>query len=421
MIIIVIYFARGGMIDMKIGYSYWGFLGDVKVDADGNLLSTPDGNAFYSWSIIHRLITDGHDVIQIMPDRDRFGHNFLGDGLFKSWCRFAREYAYTEMDKSMYDKDALDTIFGDHKDLIMDYIFKLFDNKKLYDCDVILHEYRMIILGRNDTATMLEDGDWQPDYFIQHCLFRYCAKHNIKLVIFDLDYKISENHMKFVEENDNVYIFELGDKHKDVDRAITVCIPFDFTHMDDFPASGEFPCTSIQFENNLVYIGNRYERDWCIDKYIPTEMNGIMVHGNWTESGRDSKERWPEITFGRRLQTKEMYYTYSRSIATILLAKEDYCKYHFMTARILEAIFYNCVPLFIEEYGEETIKKFAGDYADFLTVRSKADVIDKIYYLKYHTKEREKIIRYLRGYLYQYMDIHLFTEKLYNVVFYGRG
>ena len=24
---------------MKIGYSYWGFLGDVKVDANGNLLA----------------------------------------------------------------------------------------------------------------------------------------------------------------------------------------------------------------------------------------------------------------------------------------------------------------------------------------------------------------------------------------------
>lgn len=401
---------------MKIGYSYWGFLGDVKSDKDGNLLSTPDGNAFYSWSIIHRLLSDGNDVIQIMPDRDRFGYRFLGDGLFRSWCRAERVYAYTCMDKSMYDEDALDAIFNNHRHLTADYIFELFDNKKLYDCDVILHEYRMLIPGRNDAATMVRDGEWQPDYFIQSCLFAYCKQHNIKLVIFDLDYKISENHMKFVEENGNVYIFELGDKHKNVDRAITVCIPFDFTHMNDFPVSGEFPLAYIQYENNLVYIGNRYERDWCIDKYIPTEMNGIMVHGNWTESGRDSKERWPEITFGRRLQTREMYHTYSRSIATILLAKEDYCKYHFMTARILEAIFYNCLPLFIEEYGDETIEKFAGKYADFLTVHSKADVIDKIYYFKYNIKDRQNIVRYLRGYLYQYMDVTFFVEKLYNVI-----
>ena len=32
---------------MRIGYSYWGFLGDRKYDDNGNLLSTPDGNAFY--------------------------------------------------------------------------------------------------------------------------------------------------------------------------------------------------------------------------------------------------------------------------------------------------------------------------------------------------------------------------------------
>ena len=61
------------MVTKKCGYSYWGFLGDTKMDKDGNLLSTPDGNAFYSWSIIRQLQKDGYVVVQVMPDRDRTG------------------------------------------------------------------------------------------------------------------------------------------------------------------------------------------------------------------------------------------------------------------------------------------------------------------------------------------------------------
>ena len=74
---------------MRIGYSYWGFLGDRKYDDKGNILSTPDGNAFYSWSIINKFIEDGHQVIGIMPDRDEPGFRFEGVNLFSSWCKMS--------------------------------------------------------------------------------------------------------------------------------------------------------------------------------------------------------------------------------------------------------------------------------------------------------------------------------------------
>ena len=65
-----------------VGYSYWGFLGDVKMDSKGNLLSTPDGNAFYSWSIIDELATRGNSVFQLMPDRDKYAAEILGPEMF---------------------------------------------------------------------------------------------------------------------------------------------------------------------------------------------------------------------------------------------------------------------------------------------------------------------------------------------------
>ena len=45
---------------MNVGYSYWGFLGDKKLDEKFNEVSTPDGNAFYSWSIIREIQKRGN-------------------------------------------------------------------------------------------------------------------------------------------------------------------------------------------------------------------------------------------------------------------------------------------------------------------------------------------------------------------------
>ena len=54
---------------MRIGYSYWGFLGDHKVFG-GREVSTPDGNSTYSWSIVHEALEHGHEVWMMQQDRD---------------------------------------------------------------------------------------------------------------------------------------------------------------------------------------------------------------------------------------------------------------------------------------------------------------------------------------------------------------
>jgi glucosamine 6-phosphate synthetase-like amidotransferase/phosphosugar isomerase protein len=40
----------------NVGYFYWGFLGDKKFNIKLKEVSTPDGNAFYSWSILKDLL-----------------------------------------------------------------------------------------------------------------------------------------------------------------------------------------------------------------------------------------------------------------------------------------------------------------------------------------------------------------------------
>lgn len=400
---------------MKIGYSFWGYLGDTKYDLQGNKASTPDGNAFYSWSIINKLQEDGHKVYSIMPDRDysAFCHKTQnGKHLFDSWCTDQRRKAYFNMyniwDNKFIATDGYNTIMKMVRDnRLYGYIASFLDK-----VDIVLHEWRMPIPGRNIALSDEDYVNYQPDLDIQNCILKYFGEHpKKKLIIFDLDYKLDVNTLIPYGGN-NIYVFELGYKiSSKYPNAYHVEIPFDFRYINEFGIPGEDWIPSPY--NNLVYVGNRYERDWCIDKYIPTEINGVTVYGNWCESGRDSKKRWPNIKFGDRVQTADMSSIYGNSKATILLAKKEYIENSFMTARILEAIFYGSVPLFIEEYGKETIEKYAGKLAPYLTVKNKADVIDCIYALE-DDSLRIKTIEYLRKHL-SFMDVENFVDKIYEV------
>lgn len=404
----------------KCGYSFWGYLGDVKYDREGNIASTPDGNAFYSWCIIREFQKRGYEVTQIMPDRDKKGYELNGDFLFSSWIESERVQAYIGTNK--FDYSFLDyTVSTKFKEkaviMTKEYIMNVFE-KECKDMEFILHEYRMLIPGRNDIDSILNKG-WQPDYFIQERLFEYCCKHQKRLILFDLDYKLdSRIYRELREKGCPVIIFELGtkwQKYSDIKYGTEirqVNIPFDFDNINYFSLLG----LRIRRRNNLVYIGNRYERDWCIDKYISSVLPNCVIYGNWLEGNRDSIKRWSNLNFGKRLQTRDMENVYINSVATILLAKKEYCEYDFMTARIIEAIFYGTVPLFIEEYGEKTIKRYAGDYAEFLTVRNAMDVCYNVEILRNMSggKWINEIIGYMRDRL-KFMDVKNFVDIIEEV------
>jgi hypothetical protein len=385
-----------------VGYSFWGFLGDRKYDKDYKEVSTPDGNAFYSWCIINELFGRGQEVVKIMPDRDKYGYELLGKDLFNSWCREGRSYAYKVSRSIDYSNEIFSKV----------YLFSKWDSIKLYKADYILHEWRMEIPGRNtysniDGVQFVVDG-WQPDLFIQDCLLEYCRDRGVKLVIFDLDYKLSNDTARWISGFSK--IIELGDKWNNIYgvESKRVSIPFDFTRVDYFINRY---VKSNRRSNNLVYVGNRYERDWCIDKYLTENLKSVMVYGNWLESDRDSKERWPYINFGKRLQTSEMMDAYTDSVCTILFAKMEYCDYGFVTARIIESVFYNCIPLFIEEYGDDVITRYAGAFKDFLTVRSDEDIIDRYTRLKQQPTLHLDILNYLKKRL-RFMDVVYFVDEL---------
>lgn len=412
----------------KCGYSFWGYLGDLKYDRCSNdIVSTSDSNAFYSWCIIRELQKRGYEVNALMPDRDAKGYCILGSELFDSWLKSERLYAYIYLENNIeywriINDCRIDINYHllnnlNLKEYIKSRIFNMFE-KVCGDMEFILHEYRMLIQGRNDYDSIFKI-DWQPDYLIQECIFEYCCKYNKKLIILDLDYKLEyRTYEELRDKGCDVKIFELGTKWQEAYEMLEdkknmkqVYMPFDFDNIDYFKIS------SVKDRSkNLVYIESGYERDWCIDIYIPENLDKYIVYGNWFECGRDLKERWNNLTFGKIPQTKDMRKIYSDSISTILFAKEECCRFNLMTPCIIESIFYGTVPLFIGEYSIKTIKKYAGICANILTVRSKYDVEEKIEYLKnLSDNDYNEIIEFLRDRL-KFMDVKNFVDTIEGVL-----
>ena len=107
---------------------------------------------------------------------------------------------------------------------------------------------------------------------------------------------------------------------------------------------------------------------------------------------------------------------YNDAVATVLLAKKEYCDMGFMTARIQEAIFYGTVPLFIRQYGQSTIYTYAGKYANLLTVYNKEDVSRAVEDLKRNPELRQNVILYLRKHL-RFMDSKFLVNDIESLVY----
>lgn len=384
----------------KVGYSYWGFLGDYKFDEDKDLVSTPDGNAFYSSSIIHSLQQAGYEVIQVMPDRDMPGYESMRDFLFSSWGTSMRSDAYRKMTKNYVRKE----FYMPVSDYFY-WLFKFWDVSGLKDAKFIIHEYRFCIEGRNDPASF-QHGEYgfQPDYMIQLALFNYCIKHGVFVYIFDLDYKLDEATLDKLKAGGLKFkVVELGNKWAwRGDEALRVQIPFDWEVM-----LAEADINSVFSKTkSICYVGNRYERDETVYKYLDP-IGNVDIYGKWLHGDADFKG----LAFHGRVHVPQIKEAYRTHMATLLMAKQEYYEHEFMTARILEAVFYGCVPFFAEEYGDNAINTYAGAFGNFLKVRSAEELMTKTRMLEDDKEFAYRVLCYLVSHL-EFMSSDKFVKTM---------
>jgi|GEM_PF-1762451 len=371
------------MKSLNIGYSFFGFLGDRHIK-DGKEISTPDGNATYSYTIIHELQKRGNIVYSMMPDRDKEGVSLFGKYHFGAFSQNIRWNAYNNL-RNIYSKHEM----------------------ILPSLDILLLEWRFPIPGRN--VDVDKNGpNYQPDFDMQTDLLNYYKRiRDTKIIILDLDHKLTEYDELQWEPN---AIFETSlypeTKYK---LRTPVYIP---TIVDELL---QFKTKEPDNNKELVYIGSRYERDEIIDEYIKPyaelKKNKVYFYGNWRdypEKLKEAEERWPGIVFNNRIGSADFHKTYKDAYVVPLLGKKSYFNSGFVTARMFESVLFGSLPVgFSKHVGIEKLAlKVVDGYEgliNFVDELKSTPILRDIY--------RKEQVSMLRP-----MDVKNFVDKMIEVL-----
>jgi hypothetical protein len=351
----------------NVGYAFWGHLADKKYK-DGQLASTPDGNFSYSFSIINALLEAGASVFRMYPDRDYDFVKKKGKFAFSSFSTKERWNAYSSMKSASH-----------------------FVNHRWPDLDLVIMEWRM----KTPRNTLSKDHvQYEPDLEYQNKLIEVYTAKKTPIIALDLDYSMS-----WEDEETVSHVLELGLK-RGISRNITL----------PFPSDGLCQFPMLQHRDNISYVGNRYDRDDDFDKYFgkPNNRFKYNVYGNWLERDRDSKERWPHVSFYDRIQPYQLRDAYCDATTVPLLLKPQYNEFGFMTHRLVEAIVFGSIPLLPIAF--ESPIQYVPDYLRISDNASMIDMSERLLDRQSREKARREIVRILS----ELCSEQTFAKKIMN-------
>lgn len=274
-------------MNIRIGYCFWGFLGN-------GILDTPDGGRSHRADFIRGLISRGYEIIMLQSDRDlvEAGENI----------RIGQTYC------SGFPK--------------IDFLFL---------------EWRWLIEGRNDNEN---SPDFTPDLFRQREVLEY-YKNRVPVIVWDKDQQLDTSpsyDIGLLLEADS-YILEPSLYPSAKDR-ISALIPVDANRFIAKPQRGNR-------KYKLVYIGNQYDRDEMYYQFLvkAAEYLEVNIFGKWEKPARHER-----LVHHGRIPFREVYDIYSQSVATIMLAPKRYMDTGQYTQRIFESIINGCVPIVPKDY-----------------------------------------------------------------------
>ncbi|TMR99494.1 glycosyltransferase family protein [Nonomuraea basaltis] len=269
---------------MRIGYSFWGFLGPGVTD-------TPDGGRSHRRVLVDALIAAGHEIVFLQPNRDL-------------------DEAGTDL-TATYTWDA-----------------------GLPPVDVLFLEWRWPIPGRNTTPCSAA-GHTCDLHRQQQLLDHYTRQLATLTVLWDKDQQLPPGDP--LRTLGHVTVCEPA-LHPSF-GAVSLLFPV----ADD--AINQADPAALAAEDRplpLVYIGNQYDRDTAFTTYFAPAAAHVAhrVAGKWTDTGR-----WPHVNFTGRIPFTEVAATYRASVATVLLAPDRYARSGQFTQRLFEAVLAGCLPL----------------------------------------------------------------------------
>jgi hypothetical protein len=269
---------------VRIGYSFWGFLGHGITD-------TPDGGRAHRRPFIDALLGRGHDVVFLQADRDRLE---AADG-----C--SARYAF---------------------DAGMPAI------------DVLFLEWRWPVTGRSTTPCGTPGHTC--DLHRQADLLRhYTTARRTPTVIWDKDRQLSRGSRW--RQDPAVAVCEAALAPSGGARRLLFPV-------DDLLLDQADPARLAARPRPLAlgYAGSQYDRDEEFSRFLAPAAARFshQVAGKWAGAGR-----WPQVTFTGRIPFPDVARLYGQSLATILLLPARYQAAGQMTQRLFEAVLEGCLPL----------------------------------------------------------------------------
>lgn len=270
--------------EVKIGYSFWGFLGPGVTD-------TPDGGRSHRRVLIDGLRSRGHDLVFLQPDWD-----------------------YTEAGLDLSETYTWDV--------------------GLPDIDVLFLEWRWPIPGRNTTWCGAV-GHTCDLHRQQELLDHYTRARGTLTILWDKDRQLpAEDPLR---TTGNVVVCEAA-VHP-TSGAVSLLFPV----ADAALTAADPSALAVRPRDTpLAYVGNQYDRDAAFDAFFApaAASHQHVVAGKWTRT-----DAWPHVSFIGRVPFTEVAQIYGRSLATVLLLPDRYVRAGQMTQRLVEAVLVGCLPL----------------------------------------------------------------------------
>jgi hypothetical protein len=269
---------------VRIGYSFWGFLGPGITD-------TPDGGRSHRRTLIDGIVATGHQVVFLQANRD----------LHEARHDLTRRYTW---------------------------------DTGLPRIDALFLEWRWPLPGRN--TTVCGTAGHTCDLHRQRQLVaRYTFGENTPTVVWDKDLRLPSAHpLRYLPQ---VAVCEAALlPHPGAASLLFPVADADLDNADPAALAG------LNRPLPLVYAGNQYDRDQAFSRFFApaAACHAHRVAGKWTNI-RD----WPHVNFTGRCPFPEVARLYRSALTTVLLLPDRYARAAQMTQRLPEAVLAGCLPI----------------------------------------------------------------------------
>jgi hypothetical protein len=269
---------------VRIGYSFWGFLGPGITD-------TPDGGRSHRRPWLDALEERGHHVVLLQSNRD----------LLEAGDRLGDRYRF---------------------------------NAGLPDLDALVLEWRWPIPKRNTTPCGAP-GHTCDLHRQAELLLHYTEHLGVPTVVWDKDRTLPVDDP--LRSRSGVAVCEASLLLSP--GAHRLLFP-----VADYLLDAADPEELVKRDRpiTLAYVGNQYERDTQFDTYFAPAARQVdhVVAGKWTDTAH-----WPDLTFLSRVPFPQVREIHGMSLATVLLLPTRYACVGQVTQRVFEAVLAGCVPL----------------------------------------------------------------------------